>query len=274
MRLSVISPIILDLDGDGVETLSARDSHARFDLDGDGKLDDTSWVGKDDGLLYLDRNGDGTVSGADEITFIDDWPGAASDLAGLRGFDSNADGKLDASDVGFAHFGVWRDANGNGKVEAGETRSLATAGIASLGLAGTAVDGTYAFGEAAILNTGAYTRADGTTGTFADAALTYFSARWTGPGQRPAGAIGTFPHRSRRQQVLQDLHGGRIRDDLFPSAPQRTQVMPFAPASAPDPDLARRLAILSQDLASFGAGRGEGLDRRLMVEPTAFDWNA
>jgi hypothetical protein len=39
------------------------------------------------------------MSGADEITFIDDLPDATSDLAGLRAFDSNGDGKLTFGDT-------------------------------------------------------------------------------------------------------------------------------------------------------------------------------
>ena len=85
--------------------------------------------------------------------------------------------------------------------------------------------------------------------------------------------------------MLEDLHGGRILDDLVPSAPRRPQVMPYeriafadlaqdAPAAAPDAELARKLALLRQDLGAFGAARGEGLDKRLMAEPGAFDWYA
>ena len=276
---SVISPILLDLDGDGVETLSAAQSHARFDLDGDGLADDTSWVGKDDGLLYVDRNGDGTVSGANEITFIDDWPGATSDLSGLRGFDSDGDGKLSSGDERFGAFGVWRDANG--KAEAGETRTLAAAGIASLDLAGTAVDGTYAFGDAAILNTGSYTRADGTTHALADAALTYFSARLTASGQPAAPAV--FPRVNKRQEVLEWLAGGRITDGLYPSdtppGPPMPFEMPFDPpaqggAGQADSELGTKLALMRQDLGSFGSGQAEGLDRRIMADPKMLHWYA
>ena len=118
-------------------------------------------------------------------------------------------------------------------------------------------------------------------------ALTYVSARWTGPGQRPAGAIGTFPHRSRRQQVLEDLHGGRILDDLLPSAAELTPQQQFdrmafaLPGSAvagqpdaADANLARRLALIRQDVGSFGGAQGEGLERRTMLEPRALDWFA
>ena len=181
---SVVSPIILDLDGDGVETVSASDSRARFDLDGDGRRDDTSWIGSGDGFLYLDRNGDGTMSGVEEISFIDDVENAASDLAGLAAYDSNGDGVLDADDERFSEFGVWRDADGDGRVDDGETLTLPELGIASIGLAGTAVNGTSEFGEVAIVNTGSYTLDSGETREFADAALTYFSAANSRPALR------------------------------------------------------------------------------------------
>ena len=44
------SPIILDLDGDGVETL-AEGLGIYFDLNADGFEESTGWVGPDDGLL-------------------------------------------------------------------------------------------------------------------------------------------------------------------------------------------------------------------------------
>ncbi len=174
--LNIASPIILDLDGNGIEAISAADSNARFDLDGDGLADDTSWIGAGDAFLYLDRDANGTVSGVEELSFVDDLPDAATDLAGLRAFDSNGDGILDARDERFADFGVWRDADGDGAVDEGETASLATVGIRSINLNGTPVEAVTEFGEVAIANTGTFTLTNGTTRTFADAALTYFSA--------------------------------------------------------------------------------------------------
>lgn len=43
---------------------------------------------------------------------------------------------LDARDADFAQFGVWQDANQNGACDAGEFKSLADAGIASIDLTG------------------------------------------------------------------------------------------------------------------------------------------
>ena len=175
VTVGVTSPIILDLDGNGVTTVAAADSKALYDLDGDGLADDTSWIGNTEGFLFLDRDGNGTVSNAKEFSFIDDVPGATSDLAGLKAFDSNKDGRLSSADARFAEFRVWRDADGDGAVDTGEVLSLASAGVASINLTGTAVNATTQLGEVAVLNRGSYTRTNGATMQFIDASLTYFS---------------------------------------------------------------------------------------------------
>jgi hypothetical protein len=174
--VNITSPIILDLDGNGVRTVSAADARARYDLDGDGLADDTSWFGATEGMLVLDRNGDGKVNGAGEFSFIDDVDGAKSDLEGLRAFDSNNDGILSSADARFADFKLWVDRDGDGVQEDGELQTLTQAGVRSLNLTGTAVNGTTNFGEVAVLNKGSYTRTNGTTMEFIDAALTYFSS--------------------------------------------------------------------------------------------------
>ena len=46
-----ISPLVLDLDGDGVETTSVNDQWVMFDLDGDGVKNRTGWAGADDGIF-------------------------------------------------------------------------------------------------------------------------------------------------------------------------------------------------------------------------------
>jgi Ca2+-binding RTX toxin-like protein len=184
-QVGITSPVILDLDGGGVQTLSAAQSQATYDLNGDGRRDDTSWIGSTEGFLFLDRDSNGTLSGANELSFVDDLPGAASDLAGLRAFDSNGDGRLSAGDAQFASFRIWRDTNSNGSVEKGEILGLAEACVKTINLTGTAVDAVKTFGDVAILNTGSYERTDGTTMGFVDAALTYFAAT----GKVPSRAV-------------------------------------------------------------------------------------
>lgn len=126
-------PIALDLDGDGVELTSIHNG-VSVDANGDGVLDQMAWVSADDGILAYDANGDGLAS-LDEISFVQWIDGAATDLAGLAYFDSNGDGLLDANDAAFDGFMVWRDLNGDGISQAGETMTLTAAGVASINLA-------------------------------------------------------------------------------------------------------------------------------------------
>jgi hypothetical protein len=135
---TTFAPIVLDLDGNGFSDLrSIASSTAHFDIDGDGSRNVVGWVGPNDGLLVYDHDKNGIVARADEISFTQYKPGAVSDLDGLRAFDTNANGVLDAGDALFGSFGVWRDANQDGISQAGELRTLSEAQVASIGLSAT-----------------------------------------------------------------------------------------------------------------------------------------
>ena len=56
-----IDPLVLDLDGDGLDFLSLDDSQAKFDLTGDGFATHTSWLNGDDGFLAIDKDNDGFI---------------------------------------------------------------------------------------------------------------------------------------------------------------------------------------------------------------------
>jgi trimeric autotransporter adhesin len=74
-QLALAALVVLDLDGDGVELVSrnARGwGQTSINWDGDGRCDRTGWVGRDDGFLVYDRNGDGTVTNASELSFTSD----------------------------------------------------------------------------------------------------------------------------------------------------------------------------------------------------------
>jgi len=58
-------PLVLDLDGDGIETVRLSQSAANFDFDNDFFAERTGWVGSDDGVLAVDVNHDGVI---DDIT--------------------------------------------------------------------------------------------------------------------------------------------------------------------------------------------------------------
>jgi hypothetical protein len=55
------SPLVLDLDGDGIELTSVDGAAAFFDVDVNGFAEATGWVAADDGLLALDVNGNGII---------------------------------------------------------------------------------------------------------------------------------------------------------------------------------------------------------------------
>ena len=60
---------------------------------------------------------------------------------------------LDASDVDFAKFGVWQDANSNGVTDAGEFQSLTDAGITSVKLVSDGVVYSAAGGDVTVHGT-------------------------------------------------------------------------------------------------------------------------
>ena len=92
-----------------------------------------------------DRDGDGAITNGSEIRF-GVWNGRkepfTSDLEGLRDMDTNGNGSLDAADAGFGQLSVWRDANSNAVVDAGEMLSLAQMGVEAIGLGGFRTDET------------------------------------------------------------------------------------------------------------------------------------
>ena len=125
-------PLILDLNGNGIElTDVTKGNGVRFDSTGDGVKEKVSWVGANDGLLALDRNGNGRIDNGGEL--FGDQHGAADGFAELAKFDSDGNGVIDNKDDIYASLKVWQDKNGNGISEPNELASLAERGIRSLG---------------------------------------------------------------------------------------------------------------------------------------------
>lgn len=162
-------PVVLDLDGDGVELLSAENG-VSFDWDGISGLERSGWVGGDDGFLVYDYNGDQQVTKADELSLKDYDAEAETDLEGLRAFDSNENGVFDSDDEKWADFGVWQDRNSNGVTDEGEFRGLDAQGITAIRLesdgAVRQLEGNTVYGATT------YEREDGTVGEAFDVGLT------------------------------------------------------------------------------------------------------
>jgi hypothetical protein len=93
-------PLVLDLDGDGIETTNVNTAANYFDHDGDGFVERTGWVDSDDGFLVMDRNGDGMINDDKELfgdhTILKDGTRATNGFQALAELDSNKDGKIDS----------------------------------------------------------------------------------------------------------------------------------------------------------------------------------
>ncbi len=169
-----VTPVVLDLDGDGLEFVAIGDlsNTVMFDFNVDGTKESSAWVGADDGLLVYDVNGDRVVNDGSEMAFADMTPAADTDLEALRQlFDSNRDGVFDAQDAQFSRFGVWQDANGDGTTDAGEFKTLAEMGIASLNLVSDGSSYSAANGQVSVVGEAEFTYRDGSTGILGDVAL-------------------------------------------------------------------------------------------------------
>jgi Ca2+-binding RTX toxin-like protein len=182
-------PVVLDLDGNGIDITPLNRSSASFAMDGGPGRVHTAWVGSNDGLLAIDLgpNGssgpDGVISQTKEIVFSAWAPGSTSDMAALRQvFDTNHDGRLDLGDDRWSDFRIWQDANSDGISQAGEVRSLADRSVTSIDLTPSGSMQFMADGSK-IQGLSTYTRSDGSTGLAGDVGLAF------DPGVRQVGSL-------------------------------------------------------------------------------------
>ncbi|AZO61875.1 type I secretion C-terminal target domain-containing protein [Mesorhizobium sp. M1A.F.Ca.IN.022.06.1.1] len=208
---AVATPVVLDLNHDGIQTTDLTHSTVSFDYNGDGVASKTAWVDSHDGILAIDLNGDGKVNNGSEIAFTQHAPGAATDLAALEQvYDTNHDGKLTAADHDFAQFGVWQDANGNGVSDPGEFKSLAALGIVEIGLESNNQHSVSADGSVLTYGEATFTTANGETGAVADIGFGNFDSAASGAASTMAGTSGadTFKLDSLDiKDLITDYHG-------------------------------------------------------------------
>jgi uncharacterized repeat protein (TIGR01451 family) len=154
---AAITPIVIDLNGDGIKTIARADSQGTFDLLGTGSGINSGWLSGDDGFLVVDRNGNGSI---DDISEMFGGSSKGDGFAKLASFDSNGDGVVDAKDADFAGLKIWRDVNGNHQTDNGELMSLADAGLVGLSISYSELPFLDAKGNLH-LERGSATRADG-----------------------------------------------------------------------------------------------------------------
>ncbi|MDV7438139.1 hypothetical protein R4447_16460, partial [Acinetobacter baumannii] len=207
-KYHIYDPVILDLDGDGIETIAANKwAGVLFDHDNDGIRTSTGWVGSDDGILVLDRNGDGIINDGSELfgdsVTLKDGSQASNGYVALAEFDSNGDGKVNAEDTNFEQLKVWRDLNQDGVSQANELFGLTELEIQSLNLNHTNTD--TALGNDNILaQTGSFVTLDGQSHIMGDVNFSFNSIY---------SSFNNAIELTAEQQQAANLQGaGRVRD--------------------------------------------------------------
>jgi hypothetical protein len=169
------SPIVLDLNGDGIELTSTKDG-VYFDLLNVGSYQ-TAWVkGSDDALLAIDINGNGIIDQGAELF------GEASMIGGFfaaDGFDAlgriddtrfggNGNGLVESNDLMFSQIRVWTDVNHDGASQLSEIQTLKEAGITALNITATTCAKTLdKYGNDLSMRS-SFVRQDGSSGTMVD----------------------------------------------------------------------------------------------------------
>ena len=161
-------PLVLDLDGDGIETSGLADG-VSFDIDGDGISERVSVASQGNALLALDRNGNGRIDDGHEL--FGDQNGASHGFAELARYDDNRDGVIDRSDRVFTALRLLSFESDGSQ----ELHSLDEAGVRALYLSYQERADILANGDD-IAQQGAFARSDGSLGTAADVRL-QFDAR-------------------------------------------------------------------------------------------------
>jgi hypothetical protein len=219
---NTISPLILDLDGDGVVETQSKTAGVYFDHAGDGFAESTGWAASDDGLLVRDLNGDGAINNGGELfgnnTRLSNGQNAANGFEALKDLDSNKDGKLNSADTAWNTLRVWKDTDGDAQTDTGELLTLAEAGVKEFKLAYTNNTTTDQNGNEH-KQSGSYTTTAGTTRAVHD--VWFGTDNWNTIDQRTpiklSGTVAAMPEvigagmlGSLRQAMMRDASGQLI----------------------------------------------------------------
>ncbi len=122
---AALTPLVVDIQGSGLDLLARTDSGLILDIDGDGFAEPTGWVGASDGFLAKDLDGDGRLGKFEELFGL----GVDSPWEELEDLDTNGDYVIDGNDRTFEMLRVWQDGNTDAKVGIDEVRTLPELGI-------------------------------------------------------------------------------------------------------------------------------------------------
>ncbi|XPV69494.1 MAG: calcium-binding protein [Halarcobacter sp.] len=134
-------PIVLDMNLNGITSVSLEDSTAYFDYAADGQREHTAWIENGDALLVADLNNDGVINDGSELfgnyTKLSDGTLASDGYEALAQYDSNSDSIIDYKDNNYSKLSLWNDLNHNGKTDAGELQNIQLSTIRAIHLTNT-----------------------------------------------------------------------------------------------------------------------------------------
>jgi hypothetical protein len=163
-------PVVVDLYGNGIKSVSV-DQGPFFDYKGDGFAEKSGWVSPGEGLLCMDRNGNGAIDDGSELfggqTPLPNGQLAANGFQALATLDSNHDGKIDSQDPAYSQLRVWVDSDTDGVSQPGELQTMPQVGITSIDLNWTTVNTIDAQGNIEY-SVGSFQYTDRSTGLIAD----------------------------------------------------------------------------------------------------------
>jgi tetratricopeptide (TPR) repeat protein len=131
-RPRAVTPIAIPL-AEGVEGSAIVDPRARVRFDADGSALDYRWTWITPNAAWLVYDGDGTGSIRSALQLFGSvtfWLFWNNGYDAMRALDDNRDGELSGGEL--RHLALWHDRNANGISDAGEVRSLASAGVVAL----------------------------------------------------------------------------------------------------------------------------------------------
>ena len=166
---SLISPIVLDLTGKGIQTTSINNG-VNFDLLGNGQTEKTGWIAQGEGLLMLNPNGTESLNDGSQLfgqgTTLANGQKAENGYQALAVLDSNGDGVINAQDAAFKDLGVWVDTGNSNGLATGQFESLSQLGITQLNLNAQASTQTNNGNLVGLISS--FQTASGTSGEMAD----------------------------------------------------------------------------------------------------------
>lgn len=141
---SQCSPLVLDLNGDGIHTTGVEDP-VSFDLTGDGVPERLAWTdpATEEAFLWLDLHPNGRVDDGSELfghgTLLENGRNATDGFEALAQYDrallgGNGDGRISAADRVWHRLRLWVDSNHDGVCTAAESDPIAAYGVVEIPL--------------------------------------------------------------------------------------------------------------------------------------------